>query len=56
VWDDTVLASLPSDLKSQLTTPVKETVIDIPEIPGIAAPQNGAALWLTFRPNSIRGK
>ena len=55
VWDTSVLASLPPDIKAQLVSPAKETVIDIREMPGISVPVAGAVPVRTIQTEQYSG-
>lgn len=55
VWDSSVLASLDPDVKAQLAAPVTEAVINMPEIPGIPVPEEGATPVTTIQTEQYAG-
>ncbi|NLI93060.1 MAG: LCP family protein [Peptococcaceae bacterium] len=55
VWDSSVMANLDADVKAHLASPATETAIDMPEIPGITVPKEGAAPVKTIQTEQYSG-
>lgn len=55
VWDSSVLVSLDPDVKAQLAAPITEAVINMPEISGIPAPEEGATPVKTIQTEQYAG-
>lgn len=55
VWDSTVLASLDPEVKAHLAAPSTAAAIDIPEIPGVTAPEPGAIPVTTIQTEQYSG-
>ncbi|MCB8814584.1 LCP family protein [Desulfosporosinus sp. SRJS8] len=55
IWDSSVLASLDPEVKARLAAPAREEAIDIPEIPGVIAPEEGATPVTTIQTEQYAG-